>query len=265
MPRYEIVIDILKKPARRHTRFKGGALRIPGAIAHDIGVQILSGRIKPGDVLNGEIETSDRLHVSRAAYREAVRTLAAKGLVKALRKVGTRVTPQEEWHLLDPDVLGWIFEFEPAERMLTNLFELRRIVEPEAAALAAQRHCAADLQAMETALTEMARHGLESRSGQMADQSFHTALLRAAGNVFIASLTAGVGAAVTWTTIYKRAHSNHLRDSVPDHRRVYEAISRGDAEGARRAMAGLVDLAHQDTAEAVKRTRTKRAAPQRAK
>lgn len=243
---------------KRRARSKSGALRIPGLIAHEIGVQILSGEIRSGDTLNGEIETSDKLQVSRAAYREAVRILAAKGLVTALRKIGTRVTPQEEWHLLDPDVLGWLFESDPAEELLSNLFELRRIVEPEAAALAAQRHSERDLQEMAGALDKMSQYGLESRTGQLADQAFHAALLRASRNVFIASLTAGVGAAVRWTTIYKRIHSSHLRDSVPDHRRVYDAISRRDVISARRAMVGLVDLALQDTKKVARRARSER-------
>ena len=131
-------------------------------------------------------------------------------------------------------------------------------MEPEAAALAANRHSPADLVAMREALEKMSKHGIGSRSGQMADQAFHAALLRAAQNIFIASLTAGVGAAVTLTTIYKRAHSRHLRDSVPDHQKVYEAVVRGDARAARRAMAGLVDLALRDTTEAVHHARKAR-------
>lgn len=216
-------------------------------------MQIVSGRFKPGDVLDGEIETSDRLHVSRAAYRESVRILAAKGLVKALRKVGTRVTPREEWHLLDPDVLGWIFAFEPDDVTLASLFELRRMVEPEAAALAATRRSDEDLRAMASALQGMARHGLESKPGRFADQAFHAALLRACGNAFVASLTAGVGAAVTWTTFYKGTHSRQLRDSVPDHQHVYDAIARRDPRAARAAMAELVELALRDTTDARKR------------
>lgn len=229
------------------------AARIPVTIAREIGIQIVSGGLKPGDILDGEIETSGRLHVSRAAYREAVRILAAKGLVKALRKVGTRVTPREEWHLLDPDVLGWIFSFEPDDVTLASLFELRRIVEPEAAALAASRRGDEDLRAMASALQGMARHGLESKPGRLADQAFHAALLRASGNAFVASLTAGVGAAVTWTTFYKGTRSRPLRDSVPDHQRVYDAIVRRDERGARLAMAELVDLALRDTTDSPKR------------
>lgn len=236
------------------------ALRIPGVIARDIGMQIVSGRYRPGDVLHGEIETSGRLHVSRAAYREAVRILAAKGLVKALRKVGTRVRPKDEWHLLDPDVMGWIFEFEPDDETLSSLFELRRMVEPEAAALAADRRSEGDLKAMAEALNGMARHGLESNAGRAADQAFHAALLRATGNAFVASLIAGVGAAVTLTNYYKGAHVRRLRDSVPDHRQVYDAIERRNPKAARLAMIDLVDLALKDTTEARKRLSRKRKA-----
>src|SRR3546814_13130281 len=61
-------------------------LRIHGTIARDIGIRIVSGRFQPGEVLNGEVEASDRLRVSRTAYREAVRILAAKGLVESRPK-----------------------------------------------------------------------------------------------------------------------------------------------------------------------------------
>jgi len=250
-------------------------LQIPGTIAHDIGVQIVSGRYKPGDILHGEVETSDRLQVSRTAYREAVRILAAKGLVKAVRKAGTRVTPRQEWHLLDPDVLGWIFEHEPDEQLLTdlfelrrmvepeeqlleNLFELRRMVEPEAAALAAVRRSESDLADMGQAIQGMARHGLTSEAGRKADQDFHAALLRSTGNAFFGSLVASVGAAVTWTTLYKGAHALKLRDSLPDHQRVYEAVAARDAGAARAAMIELIDLALRDTT-AAQRGRKRRA------
>src|ERR1700730_2962905 len=246
------------KPTRSNARMRRKSLRIPGTIARDLGVQIVSGRFKPGDILNGEIETSGRLHVSRTAYREAVRILTAKGLVKALPKVGTRVSPQAQWHLLDPDVLGWIFEFEPDEVMLNNLFELRRIVEPEAAALAATRRTDEDLRIVAAALKGMSRYTLSSEAGRTADQEFHAALLRSTGNAFVESLTAGVGAAVTWTTIYKGLHNHHLRDSVPDHQRVYDAVAAQDVPAARAAMISLVDLALRDTTNARKAGKKKK-------
>lgn len=244
-----------------NARAKRRALRLHGAIARDLGVMIVSGRYKPGDILNGEVDASDRLRVSRGAYREAVRILAAKGLVESRPKVGTKVSEPERWHLLDPDVLSWIFEFEPDDKLLNGLFELRRIVEPEAAALAAVRRTNGDLQAMEKALEGMSQHSLATEAGRLADQNFHSALLRASGNAFIVSLTSGVGAAVSWTTIFKQRHNPLSRDPLPDHVRVYEAVKAKDAKAAHKAMAALVDLAHMDTTNARRPGRKKRLAP----
>jgi DNA-binding FadR family transcriptional regulator len=226
------------------------ALRLHGTIARDLGVRIVSGRCRPGDILDGEIDASDRLEVSRTAYREAVRILAAKGLVESRPKVGTRVSLPERWHLLDPDVLSWIFEREPDDRLVNGLFELRRIVEPQAAALAAERRTEADLAAMAQALQGMEKHSLAVEAGRDADQEFHAALLRASGNAFVASLISGITAAVTWTTIFKQRHHQLARDPIPDHTRVYEAVRAGNPAAAQRAMIALLDLALLDTTSA---------------
>lgn len=171
-------------------------------IAHDIGVQIVSGRYQPVDILDGELASSDRLRVSRTAYREAVRIFAAKGLVKAVRKAGTRVKPRPEWHLLDPDVLRGLFEHEPGEQLFADVFERRRMVEPEAAALAAVRRSEADLKDMAQAIQEMAHDGLALDPGQQADSNFHAALLRSTGNAFFACL------------VSKRRGRGHLGDRL---------------------------------------------------
>jgi DNA-binding FadR family transcriptional regulator len=235
------------------------ALRLHGAIARDLGVQIVSGRYRPGRILDGEVDASVRLEVSRTAYREAVRILAAKGLVESRPRVGTRVSLPERWHLLDPDVLSWVFEREPEDRLVNGLFELRRIVEPQAAALAAERRTEADLAAMARALEGMQAHSLTIQAGRAADQNFHAALLRASGNAFIASLISGITAAVTWTTIFKQRHNQLARDSVPDHARVYEAVRAGNPAAAQRAMTALLDLALLDTTGS-RRARKKQAA-----
>src|SRR4029434_6113896 len=98
------------------------SLRIHGTIARDLGIQIVSGRYQPGEVLDGEVAASDRLHVSRTAYREALRILAAKGLVESRPKTGTRVSPRPSWHLLDPDVLSLIFDLALSDDLLHILF-----------------------------------------------------------------------------------------------------------------------------------------------
>ena len=223
------------------------ALRLHGTIARDIGVRIVSGRIAPGQVLNGEIEASERLKVSRTAYREAVRILAAKGLIESRPKLGTRVSEPRYWHLLDPDVISWIFSGTPDERLLSGLFELRTVVEPAAAALAAQRRSPEQLQMMRHSLDCMAASTLAVDEGQQADCAFHTALLEASGNPFLVSLTSGVAAAVTWTTIFKQRKRPLPRDPMPDHERVYHAVASRDATAARESMAELVRLALLDT------------------
>jgi len=226
------------------------ALRLHGKIARDLGMKIVSGQVKPGEILDGEIAASGLLNVSRTAYREAVRILAAKGLVHSRPKIGTRVSAQNDWHLLDPDVLAWIFGSEPDESLLDGLFELRKIVEPEAAALAAARRTDAHIAQMGEALEAMDFHTLATELGRKADQQFHAALLDASGNAFLSSLTSGVGAAVAWTTIFKQRVQPLRRDPVPDHRKVFDAVKAQDRAAAHAAMAHLVDLALLDTRRA---------------
>jgi DNA-binding FadR family transcriptional regulator len=234
------------------TRSLPPSLRIPGTIARDLGVKIVSGKLKPGTVLEGEIVASDQRKVSRSAYREAVRILVAKGLVQSKPKTGTRVNERTVWHLLDPDVLSWIFQLEPDPALLVNLFELRRMVEPEAAAFAAQRRSPKHLKLMAAALEGMAQHTLAKKEGQDADQEFHAALLDASGNFFLGSLTSSINAAVAWSTIFKQRFEPLRRNPVPDHRKVYDAIAAGNTNAARKAMTELVDLAFYDITNAPK-------------
>ena len=224
-----------------------GAKRIHGSIAHDLGVAIVTGRYQPGEILSGEIEFAEQLKVSRSAYREAVRILAAKGLVESRPKTGTRVNERSRWHLLDPDVLAWSFEAEPSEDFIRDLFELRMIVEPAAAELAARRRDGADLARLGHALEEMARHGLASAAGQAADQLFHHSILEATRNAPLISLSSSIEAAVGWTTIFKQRKRKLPRDPLPDHRALYNAIVDGNPEAARAAMTELVRLALEDT------------------
>lgn len=221
--------------------------RIHGRIADDLGIAIVNGQHVPGSTLPNEIEASEKLHVSRSAYREAVRILAAKGLVESRPKAGTRVSLRRRWNLLDPDVLAWMFESDPGEEFISGLFELREIVEPHAAALAAQRRTTAQLSRMGHALEEMARHGLSAAQGRAADQAFHEEILNATGNELLMTLTSTIGAAIRWTTIFKQRRDRLPRDPIPEHRKLYAAIVEGDAGLAMQATRELIELALQDT------------------
>lgn len=229
-----------------------GSLRIHQAVARQLGTAILSGELKPGDSIPGEIEQAAALNVSRTPYREAIRILTAKGLLESRPKAGTHVTPRERWNLLDPDVLAWMFTGTPDEAFIRDLFELRGILEPAAAALAAQRRSAEHLSAMEAALTDMMRFGLGVAEGQEADRLFHRILLEASRNQALATLSSSVGAAVQWTTHFKQRATKKPRDPVPEHKAVWAAIARGDAEAASDAMKLLLSLALADMAVALR-------------
>jgi len=212
-------------------------------MAQEIGSAIVSGRLRPGHVLEGEIEASSRLNVSRSAYREAIRILSAKGLIHSRPRTGTRVSGIAEWHLLDPDVLSWMFKGEPQPEVIHGVFELRKIVEPAAAALAAMRRTQRHLDEMRQALERMAIFTLRAPEGREADNVFHATLLAATGNPFVISMATGVTAAVASLTEYKLRLGDIERDPVNDHYRVYDAIAAKDAVEAEKTMARLIRLA----------------------
>jgi DNA-binding FadR family transcriptional regulator len=216
-------------------------------VAHYLGTAIVSGAIKPGERLTGEVANAQALDVSRSAYREAVQVLTAKGLVESRTKAGTRVQPRSRWNLLDPDVLAWAFSGEPDAAFIQSLFELRAIVEPAAARLAAERRGKDDIKALRTAIAEMRRHTLATQQGRAADRDFHHAILHATGNEALMALSASIGAAVSWTTQFKQRARSLPRDPLPDRAKVSEAIIAGDADAAERGMRSLIDLALEDT------------------
>jgi DNA-binding FadR family transcriptional regulator len=221
------------------------------SLARRIGVAIVTGRHEPGSVLPGEIELAESFDVSRSVIREALRMLAAKGLVESRPKAGTRVRERHAWNLLDPEMLGWMFEgTSPPLSFVRSLFQLRLIVEPAAAELAAHSRTPRQLSRIGHALEEMARLGLGSEAGRAADQVFHATILEATGNELLVSLSASIAAAVRWTTYFK-IRAGEPRDPIDEHQALFEAIARSDGPGARSATETLVELARLDTERAM--------------
>lgn len=214
-------------------------------VARDLGIAIVQGRHKPGEVLPSELTAVQTLKISRPAYREAIRMLAAKNLVEIRPKSGTRVLPRRQWNLLDPDVLGWILQNGPPDTFLTALFDVRMIVEPAAAALAAQRRTQAHLEEMADALDIMGQHPHDSPEGQAADEVFHRVLLDAADNEVLSQLASLIGASVGYIAEFKR--SRHVpRDPKPDHDALFRAIAARRSEAARLIMLKLIGHARED-------------------
>lgn len=220
-------------------------------ISKDLGVAIVTGRYPPGHHLPGEVEFAEQLGVSRSVVREAFRTLSANGMLESRPKAGTRVRDRSHWNLLSPDLLAWMFEGAPPLGFVRSLFQLRMIVEPAAAELAAVGRTSRQLSRMGHALEMMAQHGLATQEGQDADQRFHAAILEATGNELLVTLSGSIAAAVRWTTYFKYRTSRHPRDPIPQHRELFEAIANSDAAAARQATEVLVRQAQIDTEAAL--------------
>jgi DNA-binding FadR family transcriptional regulator len=136
----------------------------------------------------------------------------------------------------------------PNENFIRDLFELRGVIEPAAAGLAAERHEPAHLEAMDRALEGMREHGLATAEGQKADQDFHTLILEAANNEALAVLASTVGAAVRWTTRFKQRNKPIPRDPLPEHLALRDAIASRDPAFASETMRELLRLALDDMA-----------------
>ncbi|MDV6330911.1 FadR/GntR family transcriptional regulator [Asticcacaulis sp. 201] len=221
--------------------------RLAGSFARRLAIDILSGVYKPGDILPHQLDSSEALQISRTPYREALKILTAKGFVESRPKRGTLVCERLRWNLLDPQVMGWMFETTPSKEFIDGLFELRLINEPAAAELAAERRSDDEVARMKVALDVMGAEGLSSEVGRLADLEFHRILITATRNEVLASLNSSIAAAIAWTTRIKSNDPQDARNSWPDHARVYEAIADKNARGARWAMECLVRYALDDT------------------
>ncbi len=224
----------------------------PIAAAESIGRRIVSGSWKPGSILPSFDRLADEFSVSRLSVREAMRALAAKGLVNSRPRRGTIVRPRSDWSRLDPDVLVWQIGDVPNAAFVRNLFEARAIIEPEAAALVALRATEEVLAAIERAFTVMESTHPQSLESIEADVAFHQAILTGTGNDFIAAFAPAIGTWLTMAFGVQRAARPAQDNFVPQHGAIFDAIKRGDADGARAAFRALLTRAEFDAMRGVR-------------
>jgi DNA-binding FadR family transcriptional regulator len=219
-------------------------------VVDELGQRIVGGVWKPGQSLPVEDLLASEIGVSRGALREAVKALTAKGLLQVRPRTGTRVLPPEQWNHLDRDVLRWQQAGDPVA-LLRDTGELRRIVEPEAARLAAGRADPGEVRALFEALAAMeaaaARPGL---SGYIeADAAFHRALLDASGNRLLGSLGRAIDIALEHSFLVSTQTHGAAEASLPAHRAVVEAVESGDPAAASAAVLTIIDAAQREIAE----------------
>lgn len=207
-------------------------------MAAEIGRGIVSGGYPERSLLPGDAELMQQFGVSRTVLREALRTLAGKGLIEARARVGTRVLPRSEWNLFDRDLLGWQARQGFDGQFIAHLTEMRLALEPEAAALAANRRTDRDLEAIFHCFDRMAAPEISREDFARADLEFHLAIIVAAHNPFLRSAAALIEVALMGLLkISSPAEdAGRLASSVVDHRRIADAIAARDPEAAREAM-----------------------------
>ncbi|HEX8622066.1 MAG TPA: FadR/GntR family transcriptional regulator [Allosphingosinicella sp.] len=187
-----------------------------------------------------EAELAARHAVSRSVTREAVKMLTAKGLLTARPRKGTTVQPPSCWNLFDTDVLRWLLEREFSLDLLRQFSELRIAIEPAAAALAARTAGPAEVGAIAAGYARMEAAERGEDDALESDIAFHLAVLEACGNPFYRQFR-GVVTTALRTSIRFTNRFKGRTASLPAHHAVLAAIEAGDPDGARSAMAAIID------------------------
>jgi GntR family transcriptional regulator, galactonate operon transcriptional repressor len=235
------------------------AVSVVDRLVSALGRDIAGGVWKPGETLPTEPEIAHRLGAGRNAVREAVKILAAKGFVRTERRAGTIVRPESCWNLLDPEVLNWILSASAnRDELLAELSELRSIIEPAVAALAATHASAMETLRIFEAYDKMEKLRDEIQKAIDADVAFHEMLFEASHNrLLIALVPAFSLLARTNFEISIRAGKPPGRN-LKEHRQIAEAVSRRDPEAARHASRKLIAKNAAGLAERIRRERRTR-------
>jgi len=213
-------------------------------IAAILGTEILKGVHLPGANMPAEPALIRRFRVSRTVMREVTKTLAAKGFVVCKTRVGTRVRDAVHWNFFDADVLAWRVAMGLDDGFMRDLTEIRRALEPTAAALAARRRTLADIANLRRQVSEMARLGHTRRSFAHSDLEFHLAVGVASGNRLIRSVGSVIEAALVASFTYSSPidRPRNQAAAVKSHAAIVDAIEVRDAVAAAAAMLKVIDV-----------------------
>jgi DNA-binding FadR family transcriptional regulator len=212
-------------------------------VTQELGRAIVCGEYGPDEGFPTEAELCVKFGVSRTAVREAVKMLSAKGLVASKPRQGIRIMPQEEWNILDSDLLQWSLEGNPSRTVLKEFFQMRIAIEPEAAALGAKYARPERKRAIGETLERMRNAPADSEAARTADLDFHIAILYASENRFYIRMRDFVRTALNVSIRHTSAVARNYDGVVEDHAKVFYAIDSGNAERARNTMFMLIDEA----------------------
>jgi DNA-binding FadR family transcriptional regulator len=210
-----------------------------------LGRMIVGGEMGRDGALPREDELVERFGVSRTVIREVTKTLQALGLITTGPRVGSRIQPLASWRLLDPQVMDWITDADMASGFERDLLELRSMIEPAAAAFAAERGSDGQLAAVAGALADMTAAAGKAEH-EAADLRFHEAILDASGNMLLVQLKPILRAVLKASFRLSMHDHERAQASVTIHRHVASAIGARDPQKARETMIALLKIAQAD-------------------
>jgi DNA-binding FadR family transcriptional regulator len=220
-----------------------------------LGLHVVGNGIAPGTSLPDETALSERFGVSRTVVREAIKVLASKGLVDSRPKVGTLVRPRRYWNLLDSDVLAWRYEAGPDEGFLEDISEVRTVIEPPAAAFAAERATIDEVAEILAWCDKMEDAAAADGDDYIdADMAFHTAILDACHNDLLAQLSDTITMALRLSRRLTVSVPGSSLAAMPAHWAVAHAIRDHGPQAAESAMRELLRMTAADIERALQAT-----------
>jgi DNA-binding FadR family transcriptional regulator len=206
--------------------------------------EIVAGDFEQGDQLPREEDLAERFGVSRGVARECIRAMEERGLISVVHgRAGATITGSEDWNVFDADVIGGLLDSPRSGEVLAHYLEFRRIIEVEAAALAAKRARREDIAKIASALERMEASVQRRDSAtaedlfHQADVAFHQAVVGATRNPALIGMAETIHAALLKARYPLARPQYRTERALPEHRRIFEAIAAGDERKAREAMA----------------------------
>ena len=225
--------------------------RLYKAVTEEVAGAIVSGSIAPGEYLPTEMGLATQFEVSRTVIHEAVKVLATKGLVEALHGQGVRVLPRHAWNSLDPLVLRLRERDGGLRQLLHELLQVRRIVETEVAARAAEMASAEEMTALWSLLARMDASVTDADAYNRLDLQLHDRLAMLTHNSLLPAMLRPVSDLLALgREVTLRAHGTGVLAQA-HHREIVDAVARRDPAAARAAMARHLRLFEDDIQRAV--------------
>lgn len=222
-----------------------GSKNLSQRMTSELGRAIICGEYPRDQSLPTEADLCDKFGVSRTAVREAIKMLTAKGIIRSKPKQGIRIQPEEDWNILDPEMLSWSLEANPSLEVLKEFTQMRIAIEPEACALAARNANPERILIIEQALGRMeeAVNAGDAAAELQADIDFHIAILYATENRFYIRMRDFISTALNVSIQHTSPIKADPKAIIDEHARIFNAIKSGNVERAKNSMFLIIDEA----------------------